>query len=850
MRLLFTAILFSFYSVSYASCVYCTDLTDALEEPSNVQHLDLSGQGLTKLPDSLHKFNNLISLDLSDNEIIDLEFGKSEWLELESFNLNFNPGLNFYEVARIANAMPQLKELRIRRCSLIALPPVLGKLKELEFIDASHNHLQSLPDELQNCNLKELRIRNNALNNSLWALDLWKLKMLDVSGNSDLNLDALGHALLFKELNELTISPDDQSNELTAVYKSVAVEKLIVKGESTAGIAKNIASNKMLKTFVLEGVSVRNGEAFYAWLNLFETIETFEFQNMELPKGFHEIKTPQSIFLDLCSLENPTDLENMNASIRVKTVNMMRSGQNDNSSLKVEALATPIDVTEAMVNNQVAAIVEPEVVEKTMNAQKSAVVVLENTAYNIPENAFLTKSGEVYTGEVNLEITEYNDALTNALTGAPMVFRDGNSNQIFSSSGMLEFNATGSEGEILQPNPENIIEVEIIDLQPAEDARLYSFDQNENNWVDIGAPISTDYGALRQKIMDSLNEIPDEYFFTINTVAADFVMEYKRNSKDPWEITFGQGREGFISEKRLENIFKRSGMEQEWLTHGKKTMLIDTVMTEELQVLVKQIGARSKRSRKFGKRKKKEQVMFPVPSTLSMMTLTPNFEADNYILSFKYQGETVRLPVVFEEKGAIRRIQNKEENRYKEIVHVQKMSENGTSKLDARKDNMIQEAADKSRKRTAKYLSSPEYIAMQQARQVQMNAMLKSNKETLSFGLNTFGLVNCDYFSRNVPDAYIRSADFTYDEEGTRVEVPDDIRNVIVADNVYLTTGKEKIPMFKRKRTFLFFLISATKIAVITGWEKIKGKDARPIIKTVSTEGMSPEQIRSEILGL
>jgi hypothetical protein len=850
MRLLFTAILFSFYSVAHASCIYCTDLDDALEKPSEVQHLDLSGQGLTKLPDSLHKFVNLVSLDLSDNEITDLEFGKGEWTELESLSLNYNPGLNFYEVSKIAVVMPNLKELRIRRCSLIALPPVIGGLKELEFLDVSYNHLQSLPDELQNCNLKELRVRNNALNNSLWALGLWKIKSLDASGNEALKLDALGHALLFKELDELTISPDDQGNQLTTVYKNVAVEKLIVRGQSTAGIAKSIATNKQLKTLVFEGVSIQNGESFYSWLNLFETIEKFEFQNMELPKGFHDIKTPQTIFLDLCRLEDPRDLENMNSSIQVKTVNMMKAEMGNSTLSRVEEMPTPIDVTESMVNNEVAAIVAFEPVEKTINAQKSEVVVLENTAYNIPENAFLTKSGEVYTGEVNLEITEYNDALTNALTGAPMVFRDGGSNQIFSSSGMLEFNAFGSDGEELQPNPENIIQVEILDLQPAEDTRLYSFDENENNWIDIGTPISTDYGALRQKILDSLNQIPDDYFFTVNSATPDFVMEYKRKSKDPWEINFEEGRKGFISDRRLETIFKRSGMEQEWLARGNKTLLVDTVMTEELQALIRDIGTRSKRGKKFGKRKKKELLSSPVSSTLTMMTLTPNFEADNYTLTFNYQGEPVSLPVVFEEKGSIRRIQNKEESRYKDLVHAQKMAKNGDSKLDARKEKLIQLAAQKARKSRAEYLSSPQYLAMQQSRLMQGDAMLSKNKETLSFGLSSFGLVNCDYFSRNAVDGYIKSTDFTYDEQGDRVKVPNDIRNVIAADNVYLSTSKEKIPQFRRKRTFLFFLISATKIAVITGWEKIKGKGARPIIKTVSTEGMTPAQIRSEILSL
>jgi len=788
----------------------------------------------------------LETLNLSDNQIEDLDFRGMYFPSLTKLNLNFNPGLNFAVVKGFSVAMPELRELHLRRSSLFVLTPEIGGLNRLEFLDVSYNQLKSLPDGLKDTRLKVLRVRDNNLQNAIWALELWRLESLDISNNKGLQLDAVSHALLFKDLKELTITTGIEGNELTSVFKDVQTNKLVLRSANTSDLVKGITGNKHIKHLVFQGASISNERSFYTWINKLENLQTLEFVNMSLPVGFKGISSPEKVVLDLCSMSNPGELEQIDPSVQVRAVNMksgIAKGELADTPCKIE------DISDDMIQNNVAPVAKPKAVEKTIDSQKGEIVVLENTAYDIPENAFLTADGEVYEGRVDLKITEYNDAMTNALSGAPMVYRDGSTNQIFSSAGMLEFRAYDENGEELQPNPTNTIQVEMFDLQPSEETRLYTYDEADSNWVDVGQAEASDQGDLRQRILDSLNQLPDDFFYTINTVSPDFVMEYDKNRLDPWEIQFDVNREGVVSDKKLKGAFSKCFLDQTWLVRGKKVLVVDTVMTDELEELLKDIGTKSKRYKRY--KNNKRLAGSYIPPSINQLSLEPDFTNDNYRLRFKFQGQTVDLPVAFKDRQkSVERAQRKEKERVETLVRAKERAEGKLARFNAMRDKRTALAVQKIREQRADYLSSPEYLEWRKIQQERAVLQDNMNRETLRFGLTSFGLVNCDYFYRNEPDAYIASTNHTYDENGDKIEVPNNIRNVIVEDNVYLSTTNDRIPQFERKRTFLFFVIGATKIAIITGWERITGGKSRPIIKTVSTEGMSPGEVREKILQL
>lgn len=124
--------------------------------PSGGVVLDLSNQGLTKVPSEIFNRTGLEELDLSDNNLKD---------SLPS------------ELGRLTN----LKVLDISGNQMTGLPAEVGRLSKLEVLDISDNRLTGLPLELGN---------------------LTQLKVLDVSGNpySTQDLDAIAEKLKNTEI--------------------------------------------------------------------------------------------------------------------------------------------------------------------------------------------------------------------------------------------------------------------------------------------------------------------------------------------------------------------------------------------------------------------------------------------------------------------------------------------------------------------------------------------------------------------------------------------------------------------------------------------------------------------------
>ena len=98
--------------------------------------LDLSGQGLTRVPDSVFTRTNLTSLDVSNNNL-------SGALQAEVRHLT------------------QLRSLNLSRNNFTGVPAEIGQLQNLELLDLSDNPITGLPLELGNLrNLKTLDLRN------------------------------------------------------------------------------------------------------------------------------------------------------------------------------------------------------------------------------------------------------------------------------------------------------------------------------------------------------------------------------------------------------------------------------------------------------------------------------------------------------------------------------------------------------------------------------------------------------------------------------------------------------------------------------------------------------------------
>lgn len=104
--------------------------------PSNTV-LDLSNQGLTKVPDYVFNMTNLQELNISNNQI----------------------------TGAIQSQIGQLKKLKVLNASnnlMTGVPAEVGQLTNLQILDLSNNQLTGLPNELVNLkNLKTFNISGN-----------------------------------------------------------------------------------------------------------------------------------------------------------------------------------------------------------------------------------------------------------------------------------------------------------------------------------------------------------------------------------------------------------------------------------------------------------------------------------------------------------------------------------------------------------------------------------------------------------------------------------------------------------------------------------------------------------------
>ncbi len=111
--------------------------------------LDLSGQGLTKAPDSIFNQTSLEELNLSNNSI-------GGALQSQVGNLK------------------KLKILNLSNNKFTGVPAEVGQLKNLEILNLSNNQLTGLPNELANLsNLKFLDLTGNEYSEA----DLAKIKV-------------------------------------------------------------------------------------------------------------------------------------------------------------------------------------------------------------------------------------------------------------------------------------------------------------------------------------------------------------------------------------------------------------------------------------------------------------------------------------------------------------------------------------------------------------------------------------------------------------------------------------------------------------------------------------------------
>ena len=839
------SILLFISSFSFAECIYCTSLEEALESPEDVTHLDLSAQGLNEIPEKINAFINLISLDLSDNRVENIDFSELRLSRLERIDFSNNPGLNSMVVEGIKETFPVLKHLNMSRCAIKFFSPEFSKLSSLEELDISDNSIEFLSSDLAKLDkLRYLNVSNNQLSEAHWLTGMWNIENLNISGNPDLNLNNVGAALLFKaDLQSLTFTPSPSVKGIPKTFADLSVKELILVGGYLGRINTKVCRNESIERVTFQDTEFDSPQRTYDWVNRFVNLKRVEFRDMIVPPEFYEIKNVDEMHFSSCLFESRADLRKVKPSINISTVgtDIRTDGYLGNSkiatlsSTQVEEIVEQ-DMSEKMRMNELEPIMEPEVQVVKISAKEPRKVQLDFSVYDIPSEAFLTQDGQIYTGEVELKITEYKDPILNALAGVPMIYRTENKDNVFASSGMIDFRAYDDKGNELIANPDNIIQVEMDDLQPSENSDLYVYNEDRQNWEEIGAPDPSSYGNRKKSFLDSLNRISDEDITNFHEVQIGLFLHYKKSRLDPYILDFqSAGRQRSVRRiKDFSQTVHTGNVDQQWIC-DKVNWKIDTVLTDDHKELLLDIKKAQKRSYRYWKKSGGIDYEY-CPRLLTDLRITPNFESDNYILQFNYLDSAITLPVVPSfGSSSVKRIQDKEKKNWKAYEKKLKEAEKEERTMEEYRKTVLAAQANRVRQQRMMFTNANPNFE-------------RAQRENLRFGLTSFGLVNCDYFSRNVPDYYVTLDTVGVDPQGNWVRVPNEIRNIYRRNNSYVSTSSARVPVFKARKGIMLFMIGAFEIAVIKGWNKMKNGLMRPKVERISIKGVSPDKVRQKIM--
>ncbi len=202
------------------------ELSKVLTESGHHRTVDLSGIGLTWVPDEVTRLTHLRHLDLSGNHLADLPATIGRLTSLKSLVLGHN--------------------------RLTTLPPEIGELTDLEVLHLPHNALREVPPEIGRLgNLKELHLRDNRLT----ALppevgDLTRLEYLGLENNelTDLPSRTAG-------LTELVVL-DLHNNRLAVVPPVVtaltSLHTLQLQGNELSELPPELGNLVHLRVLVLE----------------------------------------------------------------------------------------------------------------------------------------------------------------------------------------------------------------------------------------------------------------------------------------------------------------------------------------------------------------------------------------------------------------------------------------------------------------------------------------------------------------------------------------------------------------------------------------------------------------------
>jgi Leucine-rich repeat (LRR) protein len=803
MKQFITGIILLLGSVVNAQCKVCYSLEEAKKFPKQVEELHLTNSPLVLIDTSFNQFTSLRVLNLSYNPIMEVTANTSipSLKELNLSHASYNP----WKIGAIGKAFPNLEQLDLSSNQLSFIWSGLQSLHRLIRLDVSNNHLIDIPVEMMYLsNLKELNLSKNEIKlqaNELGAL--WSLEKLDISENSGLSTNNLVISIAeSKQLRDLSIDGDELTPKSVQMLSQMKLERLELTDISKPSqIDFTRFSN--IKTLALtrspNWLSPQNSKQF-------NTISKLELTNSGVPAGLDKLKSLSVLVVGNVNDWQITELYPLK-KLSVLDISNTNFKEEQISRLRLELPNTQIitgtsDVSENMISNKVEPIITIPAKEFVIPSNAATTLTEKNVTLAIPENAFLDSLGNTYTGKVSISLTVYDDPIQTALAGIPMTFVQNSKQEIFASNGMLRFEARGENKELLKPDPANLIQASIGNLQPQNPGGLYAFDPQTAQWKTISDTVnSTNSNASLQDAIDSINRLDLKHLVPRTYNDRIFAIYPKFSRFDRTQLSLFSEFVPALSQS-IVVTHNRTNAVGKLMT--KQTWVVDTIVSKEMKQQLKVMKKETKGW--YAKRsKKKGSSMKFIPRLMNQLSIEPDPAHDNYRLHFMYRDSAVSLPVALAgtTNQKIQRKTQKFQSSIKyALVSDQKEEKNYLKTL----DEQLELAEETIRQK----LIAAEIARINQLR-FGINQQPAPNR--LNFGLSIFGLINCDFFQRQRPDFNVTASAKLKDQNGKSHKVPESVISIDPKMNFYMETqASSKIRCFKS--TILVFDFGDKKIGV------------------------------------
>lgn len=801
-------------------------MKSALIQPMEVKHLDLKYYHEYSLDSSLNELKLLEYIDLSRSytrrifkgvilknvSTLDLSFSNYDVFELNNLALNF----------------PNLKNLNLNQAGIYYLPGEIGSFSKLEELNLSGNQIEFLPFELENLQkLKRLNLSNNNLifnNNSLSYL--WNLEELILSNNPKQDLTSLLNSISENSnLKKLELDGNSLGIEDFKILSKMNIQTLILNS-TFQSINKNI---KQIKS--LQKLHIKNSKkvVLNSLLKKTGTLPSITFSNSTFaPKSFAGAK------LDTLILSN-IDSINVNLFKGVLKINVLDISESIVSLEDLEKLKNAFPKTKIISKTHLNSLSQSKTIEKIfslentikkISSDKETIFSESNATFYIPPQAFLTKNGTVYFGEVTIEVKVYNDAIDLALEGAPMTFTRNGKEELFGSNGMMYFLPKTESGERLFVNPSAEIQVEMKNNIPQELGNMYVYDNETRNWQQTNNQVITfNKDDQFNRIIDSLNKLNLNLFINTSVNDRKYGLKIKPNKYEQTQLNF------FSTFNKRDNTtrviyYNRSNQVGKELCNY--TWAVDTTLSKVQINALKKIQRETKLSskKKFFKRKSSRFTSRPIWN----MTIEIDPSRDNYRLKFNYKDSSISLPVSIHAtlNSSSQKIHAKFANR---LANARKKDEREKDKFEKFKEKNFDKLAKKAREEFIKNA-------------IANKERFLSNLEIIRFGLASFGLVNCDIISREKPLAYISLKESFKDQDGNLYKTPSNVRIVMKDFNSYLPVESSNIPVYQN--SVILIPINSSNLGIIPV-NKILNSFRIPSAEVIRIDSMTSEEIRKRI---